>query len=319
MAEPTLLIVPPTPGAASSTYPQSYSDPSSSTLGTLHTQRSSSEATAETIFSLYGDDRNSWHSTNSHSLFRNNSLRESGSNYRPMSTANGDSSLSYLSRRSAGSRSSAENGTAEARPDSAPVSAYAGIVHPTPPHAPLSLEPTQVQSAGTPFPRSSSHSQSQDSSRHHPPPSSVRSKSTLPSGLSSSSVDAPTITSAAPDRPTSARSHQSPPNRPHTTLQVNVNLSPHSHSSPPTSIAPPSPAPPRAPGEDLDSYHVRAVYAALDVSGVKGDGYEDGEELTRARLGSNRSLVRLPPSPGPSPPGGELTTAEKEILSHADR
>ena len=306
-----MLIVPPTPGAASSTYPQSYSDPSSSTLGTLHTQRSSSEATAETIFSLYGDDRNSWHSTNSHSLFRNNSLRESGSNYRPMSTANGDSSLSYLSRRSASSRSSAESDIARG--------IHPGIVHPIPPHAPLWLEPTQVQPVGTPFPRSSSHSQSTDGSRHHPPPSSIRSKSTLPSGPSSSSVDAPTITSAAQDRPTSARYQQSPPNRPHTTLQVNVNLSPHSHSSPPTSIAPPSPAPPRAPGEDLDAYHVRAVYAALDVSGVKGDGYEDGEELTRARLGSNRSLVRMPPSPGPSPPGGELTTAEKEILSHADR
>ena len=33
-----------------------------------------------------------------------------------------------------------------------------------------------------------------------------------------------------------------------------------------------------------DSYHVRAIYAALDVSGVRVDGYEDGEELTRARV-----------------------------------
>ena len=60
------------------------------------------------------------------------------------------------------------------------------------------------------------------------------------------------------------------------------------------STAPPSSTPPRAPGEDLDSYHVRAIYAAL---GVKGDNFEDGEELTRARLGNNRSLVHLPPSP----------------------
>jgi hypothetical protein len=59
----------------------------SSTLGTVHTYRTS---TAETIFSLYGDDRNSWRSTKTHSLFRHNSNRESASsNYRPMSTVSG--------------------------------------------------------------------------------------------------------------------------------------------------------------------------------------------------------------------------------------
>ena len=318
MASPTLLVVPPTPRADATTHPQPYSDPSSSTLGTVHTARTSSEATAETIFSLYGDDRNSWHSTNAQSLFRNHSLRESGSNYRPMSTANGESSLSYLRQSSASSRSSADNGTGQGWRESAPVGVYTGTVHPTPPHAPLSHDPIQVQSAGTQFPSGSS----QASSRHDRPPSSVRSKSISPSGPSGSSVDAPTIIqypSAAPDSRTPPRSHQSPPQRPQATLQINVNLPPRSHSSTSTSVAPPSPAPPRAPGEDPDSYHVRAIYAALDVSGVKGDGYEDGEELTRARLGSNRSLVQLPPSPGPSQPGEDLTTAEKEILSLADR
>ena len=313
MASPTLLIVPPTPQADATTYPQPYSDPSSSTLGTVHTQRTSSEATAETIFSLYGDDRNSWHSTKAQSLFRNNSLRESGSNYRPTSTANGDSSLSYLRQSSASSRMSADLSTGQGRRDSAPVGVYTGVLHPTSPYT-----PTQVDSASTQLPSSSSR----DSANHDRPPSSVRSKSTLPSGPSNSSIDAPTMTqptSTAPDQSTPASSHQSPPQRIPTSLQVNVNVPPHSHSFPSTSTAPPSPAPPRAPGEDLDSYQVRAIYAALDVSGVKGDGFEDGEELTRARLGSNRSLVRLPPSPGPSLPGDELTTAEKEILSHADR
>ena len=80
---------------------------------------------------------------------------------------------------------------------------------------------------------------------------------------------------------------QSPPKRPHATLQVNVNLSPH---SPHTHTA----SHQRqllhlvqrraAPGGNLDSYYVRAIYAALDVSGVRGDGYEDGEELTCARV-----------------------------------
>jgi hypothetical protein len=178
---------------------------------------------------------------------------------------------------------------------------YTGIMHPTPPHAPSSHDATQVESAGTqlpPYP-------SRDSFRHDRPPSGVRSKSTPPSRPSSSSVDVPAIThypTPAPDRSTSGPSHQSPPpqsppQRLYATLQVNVHVPPHSHPSTSTSTLPPSPAPPR---EGPDSYHVHATYAALDVSGVRGDGYEDGEELTRARLGSNRSLVQLPPSPRPS-------------------
>ena len=317
MAEPTLLVVPPTPRADVPTHPQPYPDPSSSTLGTVYTQRTSSEATAETIFSLYGDDRDSWHSKKAQGLFRNSSHRESGSDYRPMSTANGDSSLPYVRRRSASSRTSTDNGR-EARRESDPVGMYTGTIRPTPPHAPSSYTPTPLESADAQLPERLS----QEHSMHDRAPSSAGSKSTSPSRPSSSSVGAPTIVQrpgASPDRATPGPSHHSPPQRKHSTLQVNVNLPPHSRSSTPMSTPSPSSAPPRAPGEDADSYHVRATYAALDASGVRGDGYEDGEELTRARLGSNRSLVRLPPSPGPSVRGEELTTAEKEVLSHADR
>ncbi|KAJ7269357.1 rab-GTPase-TBC domain-containing protein [Mycena haematopus] len=42
-------------------------------------------------------------------------------------------------------------------------------------------------------------------------------------------------------------------------------------------------------GEDLDGFHVRNTYAQLDMSGVKGDGYEEGVERTRARIGSSRA------------------------------
>ena len=105
----------------------------------------------------------------------------------------------------------------------------------------------------------------------------------------------------------SVRSHQSPPQHPHATLQVNLNLYPHSHRSPLTSIAPPRPVLPRTSSEALDSFHVRAIYAAIDVSCVRGDAGEDGEELTRVRR-------RLPPLPGPSLPGEELTMPEMKIL-----
>ena len=81
-------------------------------------------------------------------------------------------------------------------------------------------------------------------------------------------------------------------------------------------------APSPAPGEDPDGYFVRATYAALDVSGVRGDGYEEGEELTRARLGSGRGNL---PSPAPDTAkrmtmgGKELTEKEVELLRQLDR
>lgn len=42
-------------------------------------------------------------------------------------------------------------------------------------------------------------------------------------------------------------------------------------------------------GEDMDGFHVRNTYAQLEVSGVKGDGYEEGVERTRARIGTSRA------------------------------
>ncbi|KAL0580597.1 hypothetical protein V5O48_001422 [Marasmius crinis-equi] len=42
-------------------------------------------------------------------------------------------------------------------------------------------------------------------------------------------------------------------------------------------------------GEDMDAFHVRNTYAQLDISGVKGDGWEDGVERTRARVGASRA------------------------------
>ena len=42
-------------------------------------------------------------------------------------------------------------------------------------------------------------------------------------------------------------------------------------------------------GEDMDAFHVRNTYAQLEASGVKGDGYEEGIERTRARIGTSRS------------------------------
>lgn len=84
-------------------------------------------------------------------------------------------------------------------------------------------------------------------------------------------------------------------------------------------------APRQAEGEDADSYYVRATYAALEVSGVRGDGYEDGEELTRARLGIARGVL---PSPSPDTARRkelemmgrmDLSESERKILQSLDR
>lgn len=42
-------------------------------------------------------------------------------------------------------------------------------------------------------------------------------------------------------------------------------------------------------GEDLDGFHVRNTYALLEMSGVKGDGFVEGVERTRARIGDSRA------------------------------
>ncbi|KAI5829295.1 RabGAP/TBC [Schizophyllum commune Tattone D] len=43
------------------------------------------------------------------------------------------------------------------------------------------------------------------------------------------------------------------------------------------------------PNEDPDAFHVRHTYALLDLCGVKGDGFVEGVERTRARVGSSRN------------------------------
>ncbi|KDQ63081.1 hypothetical protein JAAARDRAFT_121149 [Jaapia argillacea MUCL 33604] len=74
-------------------------------------------------------------------------------------------------------------------------------------------------------------------------------------------------------------------------------------------------------GEDIDSFHVRSTYAQLDMTGVKGDGYEEGVERTRARVGGSRmSELRAEQAIGDgTEKAQELTPQEIELLSSVDR
>ena len=77
----------------------------------------------------------------------------------------------------------------------------------------------------------------------------------------------------------------------------------------------------RSEGEDVDSFHVRSTYAQLDQCGVKGDGYDEGVERTRARVGGSRaSELRAQQALGDGQEKTrELTPQEVELLQSLDR
>ncbi|TFK56884.1 RabGAP/TBC [Heliocybe sulcata] len=74
-------------------------------------------------------------------------------------------------------------------------------------------------------------------------------------------------------------------------------------------------------GEDAESFHVRSTYAQLDMIGVKGDGYEEGIERTRARVGASRaSELRAEAAlADENEKLRELTAKEIETLASLDR
>lgn len=114
----------------------------------------------------------------------------------------------------------------------------------------------------------------------------------------SSTHQQPSI-SDLPPLPPSRRTTPSPSKRPSplhdpnhlTTPQKSANLEDgKSLPPPPPSVHTPSSKVSLVPseGEDMDGFHVRNTYAQLEASGVKGDGYEEGIERTRAKIGKNR-------------------------------
>ncbi|KAL4067289.1 rab-GTPase-TBC domain-containing protein [Scleroderma yunnanense] len=74
-------------------------------------------------------------------------------------------------------------------------------------------------------------------------------------------------------------------------------------------------------GEDLDSFHIRSIYAQLDTTGVQGDGFEEGVERTRARNRISRvSELRAEATLGCSPERPrDLPPEEMRLLSSLDR
>ena len=61
---------------------------------------------------------------------------------------------------------------------------------------------------------------------------------------------------------------------------------------------------------------MRNVYARLDVTGVRGDGYEEGIERTRAKLGHDHDRLSVQLA---ALNGGKEETKEFEMLRTLDR
>lgn len=73
-------------------------------------------------------------------------------------------------------------------------------------------------------------------------------------------------------------------------------------------------------GEESEAYFVRNTYALLDVTGVRGDGYEEGIERTRAKLGHDRRSVQLAVKGDAKEDSfGEIPQKELDILQNVDR
>ena len=117
-----------------------------------------------------------------------------------------------------------------------------------------------------------------------------------------------------PSLPPSRQTTPSPSRNPHLlTPQRSLDVSKHSLGTPSSKV---SLVP--SDGEDLDGFHVRNTYAQLEASGVKGDGYEEGIERTRAR--NRRSQLQADAVvAGGSDKKRDLDLKEIQVLQTIDR
>ncbi|KAL0951858.1 hypothetical protein HGRIS_008518 [Hohenbuehelia grisea] len=173
---------------------------------------------------------------------------------------------------------------------------------------PESVRTSEVTSSSEPRP-SSSFTQSRESSNTHESYYSARNDSRQPTVSTHEMTHLPPIP-PAPSRSRTPTRTPPPPSIPHasTSTATTVPVTPPRarHISPqqsPSQLQTPRSLHPASSytsspgskislvpseGEDMDAFHVRNTYAQLEVSGVKGDGYEEGVERTRARVGTNR-------------------------------
>jgi len=309
-----------TPDSASLSVHQSGFASSSSTTPKLapaatERERTSTETCIFSIYSMYGEEESTWTIPASTANSQSRHLQVEQQGRKPYIRASklsledsGYSESSYdprLSKHLLQMEASREsNGTALlAYEDDDPRTSYHSTNQKIPPSPPQSERLSTVSQrtstifSPTPFPTGVDPSSLTDSS--------------------DSSTDQPFLTPPTPD-PSSSR----PISRTNSPRASAVLPPPSLRES----VPPPSPhlsqivVTPHE-GEDEDAFHVRRTYAELEVVGVRGDGYSEGVERTRARVGSNReSGVRALEALGDiAEKKRDLTPLEVEILASLDR
>lgn len=191
------------------------------------------------------------------------------------------------------------------------------------PAPPGIIRPSEFRTLSPGPSRSSGHSVR---TRSVSPQSARSSQTTPPSGHKRQSTAS---TRELPPLPPSA--NPTPPSTPPPNLLRQASspflLSPKTSSKSPGHLRPNGSSPSSkislvpSEGEDMDSFHVRNTYAILEVSGVKGDGYEEGVERTRARVGNTRqSQLNADAAIGDgSEKSKDLDPNEIELLGSVDR
>ncbi|KAG5643501.1 hypothetical protein DXG03_000742 [Asterophora parasitica] len=334
-AAPALVLVPPTPLTFDSPAPSpvraSASYPAQSHQPTIN-QRPSSTTTIFSIYSMYGDEvppRTSYSSQlanddrKSHDASTGPTVKiklpdQRHSTYKSTRQDSESSELAYFDDNDPPPNSYENRTSRPSRPSSSygPSSLRASAV----------LSEAQRESSGYRTSASSRISRStQERSNLSRQSSTSYGSSALPRERSESGDrDLLLLPPLPPSGPPSrlATPAPTPPRQPSPTLQAPVTPKalPLKH---PVFTGSPSSKVSLVPseGEDMDAFHVRNTYAQLEVSGVKGDGYEEGVERTRARVGASRaSQLHAEAAIGDgSEKSRELDPKEIQTLSSVDR
>jgi hypothetical protein len=340
MEGPTLVLVPPTPVRNGlPPLPTASTSPGVSRLTSFEKERGSSETTIFTIYSMYGDDgaRHSEEGTSNEAITSNHLTNGSGdhlSAYRHSAYQQSARSMNsdvIVCDTSSESQVSSKYGSAADLPARTSVTSDGSVHLSYLDDRPL---PMPASYSGT----RSSTQQSLDTLRL--PKTNDLTRSTLRASFTFPATE--TSRDAHLRRPlTHSRS-------PSTSLSVSANgdsSTSHHHPVSSRTRTPELLAPPKSPlssqlgnspelaspasksslvpseGEDVDAFYVRNTYAELEMTGVKGDGYEEGLERTRARLGGSRAseLMAEEALDDGTEKRRELSPKEIETLASLDR
>ena len=324
MEPSTLVATPlfPKPTPSLSPSPSSFTSPSTPglTRSSDDYYRSSSETTME-IYSLYGDDnRSSWPIDGPFKpdpRASNLSYRNSSGHTPRFSTTLKDHRPSQTDTTHRDSASSTDTSSPyiSIEEEDIPV-ALPGLSPPTPPAKPVQ----RISARGTNPPNLASDDTPELVSLRYlsPSPPQSRPSSSRSHASSGQAAHASAILRSSPGPPSEHMSVTTPPlptsRPPSQTTGTSTSHRLLGRKRSDLSITPSA-------GEDPDSFHVRSTYAQLDVLGVKGDGIEEGVELTRARVGSSReSELKAANAIGDeSEKRRDLNPKELQMLASLDR